>query len=243
MRICVNCGNEYPKSISACPFCGYPEILNRFPYTEYSARLESRFDLIRKRANNWILWDDSRQRKISCRQIPKGTEGDQIMELLDLLNHVEDPSPYPRLLEVSRNGSREGYYLTEHVSGISLSQILQRQNPPLVSWTDRIARQLYSLMIDLLNAPIFHGSLSLDNLVIRADGRVLPDGYGKQIILEPEEDILQIFRIMIRLYSGEWMQVETSERIEPRIEHIREKTLAMQPGMMRDPTTGYVLIP
>jgi hypothetical protein len=232
MRICVNCGNEYPESFSECPLCGYPAWLNGYPETEYVHFLRNRFDLIRVRDGKWVLWDGMLQRKLLCRRIPAGMEGDQMLELLHLVQAYESVKPYPKLVEVCREAEEEGYYLTEDVNGITLQEIVQRQNPPDVSYTDQIAGEVYALMSWLSASPFHHGSLNLGNLVILQDGSIVPDGYGKNIRISAEEDILQLLRILLRMYSGEWEKLESSDGVEKRIEQARKRTLLLQ-------STGY----
>ena len=228
MRICVNCGNEYPCQEQSCLWCGYPANMNDYPQKEFTNRLRPRFDLIRVRRNMWTLWDSDRQRKLLCRMIPEGKSGNHVMMMLDQINSLVDVSPFPKLLEVYRQGEEEGDYLTEHISGITLRSIIEKQNPPDVSYVDQIARELYILISRILISPIRHGSLNLDNLVIRQDGMIIPNDYGKGIVKDPDEDVTQIFRIMMRLYSGEWQYLSNTAGVESKIRKLRERTLSMQ---------------
>ena len=229
MRICVNCGNEYPKERRSCPWCGYPADRNDYPQEEYTMRLRSRFDVIRVRKNSLTLWDASQQRKLLCRIIPEGDAGTSVIRYLEKIQTLPDVGPFPAILEIYRAGKGEGYYLTEHVSGVTLMEVVQKQNPPEVTYVDQITRELYILISRILICPVRHGSLSLDNLVIRQNGSIVPIDYGECSPIDPDDDVIQIFRIILRLYSGQWQYLTSTEGVESRIRELRERAITMQP--------------
>lgn len=194
-------------------------------------RLRTRFDVIRVRKNSLTLWDADQQRKLLCRIIPEGEAGTKTVRFLEKMQSLPDVSPFPEILEIYRIGKEEGYYLTEHTSGITLMDVVQKQNPPEVVYVDQITRELYILISRILICPIRHGSLSLENLVIRQDGRIVPNDYGEGNAVDPDDDVIQVFRIILRLYSGQWQYLTSTEGIESRIREVREYAITMQsPG-------------
>ena len=204
--------------------------MNDYPKKEFTLQLRTRFDLIRVRGNTWTLWDGKQQRKLLCRIIPAGEAGNRIIKNLQRIESLDDTGPFPKLLEIYRLGVEEGYYLTEHVSGVTLRSIVQKQNPPDISCVDRISRELYILISRILISPIRHGALNLDNLVVQQNGVIVPNDYGKGTVTDPDDDILQLFRIMLRLYSGEWQYLTSTDGVESTIRKLRERTLSMQPS-------------
>lgn len=229
MRICVNCGNEYPIERRSCPWCGYPADKNDYPQKEYAMRLRSRFDVIRVRKNSLTLWDACQQRKLLCKIIPEGNAGTRVIRFLEKIQGLTDFGPFPAILELYRTGEEEGYYLTEHTSGITLMEVVQKQNPPEVAYVDQITRELYILISRILICPVRHGSLSLENLVICHDGSIVPNDYGEGSFIDPDDDVVQIFRIILRLYSGQWQYLSGTEGVESRIRELRERAVTMQP--------------
>ncbi len=221
MRICIHCQKEYETSSQNCPWCGYPVGLNGFPPGVIADSLQGKYELIHMKNSVWTLWDGSKQQKVSCHPIPAGAAGDRIMEVLDVAKRCQSADPYPELMEICREGKKEGYYLTEYVGGISLQTILQRENPPSLSTADRLAAKLEILSNRLAKAPLHHGGLNLEILKETETGEILPAGYGSRVGITDREDRLQILRIMMRIYSGEWHFAEDIRKAEADAAHIR----------------------
>lgn len=228
VRICANCGKEYDESLKACVWCGFPSEKNVLPGGIFSEKLSGRCSLIRiGRGEVLVLWDGQAQKKIACRRIPAGPDGDRLMKILDQIKAMKDPDPYPELLDVVRPGGGEGYYLTEFVDGIFLASMTERENPPDMAVTERLTAELMELSDSLDKSPHHHGSLSLENLVETWDGKVRPVSYGTREA-EASEDRTQILRLILRLISGEWQMLSDEKDGEEVILKAKEKRIAIE---------------
>lgn len=198
---CMGCMRDYPAKKQECPYCGYPKDRKNVSSScqRPGTMLGDRY-IVGKHFHqdsigiSYIGWDNLIEKKVVIKEyfpekIAFRIDGQEVvseprweklyeegkkafLQEIENWNHMDKME---QIAQVYDQAMQYGtvYYVREYVNGMTIRQILERENPILFSRARRWTRQMIQTLIQLERCGLSHGNLCIDNVVITEESIVL----------------------------------------------------------------------
>ncbi|MCI7812461.1 MAG: protein kinase [Lachnospiraceae bacterium] len=198
---CMGCMKDYSAQKQECPYCGYPrEWKNVSTACQRPGTMLGERYIVGKAFHqdsigiSYIGWDSLIEKKVVIKEyfpekIAFRIDGQEIVsepkweklyeagkkafvQEIENWNHIDHMEGIARVYDQAMQYGTV-YYVREYVNGMTIRQILERENPILFNRARRWTRQVIHILSQLERLGLSHGNLSIDNVVITDDAIVL----------------------------------------------------------------------